>query len=86
MVSYEEIEAAALDLPRAERERLAVSLIRSLDDDLLDIDRDVVVAAWMDEIDERWRQYLAGEMDAVSATEVIADARKRLSRSPGPPS
>lgn len=68
----EQIESEALSLPRQVRARLAERLIASLDDDP-EIER-----AWEEEAERRYQAYLAGEMEAFPATDVIAEARARL--------
>lgn len=70
----EQLEAAALSLPRSERARLAERLLASLDEDP-DVD-----AAWREEVRRRIEQYRAGEIKSVPADEVFEEARKRLER------
>lgn len=69
-----ELEAAALSLPRAERARLAERLLASLDDEA-DVEE-----AWQDEVKRRLEAYRKGELEAVPASEVLQEARDRLSR------
>lgn len=39
--------------------------------------------AWEGEAERRYQQYLAGEMDSVSAADALADIRAELSSPPG---
>ncbi|MEJ2187370.1 MAG: addiction module protein [Gemmatimonadota bacterium] len=70
----QELESAALSLPRAEKARLAERLLASLDEDP-DVD-----AAWRDEVRRRLAVYRAGEMESIPADEALKQARKRLER------
>lgn len=68
----EDIEAAALQLPTAERAHLAERLLISLDED------DEILAAWVAEAERRGDAYERGEMKAIDFDEAIAQARARL--------
>ncbi len=68
----ETLEAEALKLPRSHRARLAEALISSLDDD------SDAEEAWENEADRRYQQYLAGEEEAIPATEALAQIRSEL--------
>jgi putative addiction module component (TIGR02574 family) len=68
----DEVESAALQLPREERARLAERLIASLEEDG-EIER-----AWIEEAERRYERYRAGEARVVPAAEVIARMRDRL--------
>lgn len=70
----EELEAAALSLPRGERARLAERLLASLDEE------GEVEEAWRDEVRRRLEAYRKGEMEAVPANKVLEEARDRLSK------
>jgi putative addiction module component (TIGR02574 family) len=70
----QELESAALSLPRAERARLAERLLASLDEDP-DVD-----AAWRDEVPRRLAAYRAGELESIPADEALKKARTRLER------
>lgn len=70
----EELEAAAMSLPRAERARLAERLLASLDDEA-DVEE-----AWREEVRRRLEAYRKGEMEAVPASKVLEEARDRLSK------
>ena len=67
----EELEAAALALPRTERARLAKHLIDSLDEE------DEVEAAWKVEVRQRLQAYRAGELETEDSQDVFDAAQKR---------
>lgn len=71
MSPSEQLEAAALALPRSERARLAQRLLESLDEE------PEVEAAWRDEVRRRLDAYRAGEETTVSREEVVREARRR---------
>jgi putative addiction module component (TIGR02574 family) len=75
----EQLEAEVLDLPLRERARLARRLIASLDVDT-DQDPAEVERAWKEEIRRRLEEYRAGNVQAIPAAEVFAEARARLRR------
>lgn len=68
----EDIEAAALQLARAERAKLAERLLVSLDED------DEILATWVEEAERRGDAFDRGEMGAIDFDEAIAQARARL--------
>ena len=68
----EELEAAALSLPPNERARLARRLIVSLEEE------DEVGEAWRHEVKRRLEAYRGNEVESPSATEVMEEARERL--------
>ncbi|HEU0078881.1 MAG TPA: addiction module protein [Longimicrobiaceae bacterium] len=68
----EEVESAALQLPREERARLAERLISSLEEE------SEVERAWIEEAERRYARYRAGETRVVPAAEVIARMRERV--------
>ena len=68
----EDIEAAALQLARAERAHLAERLLASLDED------DEILAAWVEEAERRGDAYERGEMGAVDFDESIARLKAKL--------
>lgn len=70
----EQLEAAALALPAQERARLAERLLASLDED------SEIEQAWAEEVRRRLEQFRAGEIAAVAAEDVFAEARRRLQR------
>jgi hypothetical protein len=79
-MTVEQLEAEALKLPAHERARLAQRLLASLDEDP-EIER-----AWEDVAEARYQQYLAGEVETVSASEALAEIGRRSEarrRSPG---
>jgi putative addiction module component (TIGR02574 family) len=69
-----DLEAVLLALPRSERARLAERLLASLDEE------SEVEEAWAAEIRSRLERFRAGELDAVSASSVHQEARRRLKR------
>lgn len=68
----QQIESAALELPRHERARLAERLLHSLDQD------EAVEDAWAMEIERRVAEYRAGTLKALPGDDVLAEARARL--------
>ena len=68
----EDIEAAALQLARAERAHLAERLLISLDED------DEILAAWVEEAERRGDAYERGEMGAVDFDESIVRLKAEL--------
>lgn len=68
----EEVEAAALQLPREERARLAARLLNSLDQ------QPHYEEAWAAELRERIRAFKAGEMKAISEEQALAEAEELL--------
>ncbi|MBA2661973.1 MAG: addiction module protein [Bradymonadaceae bacterium] len=69
----EELEAAALALPRAERARWIRQLIVSLDEE------DDIEEAWHDEVRQRLESYHRGQAKLIDADEALSAARSRLS-------
>jgi len=65
------IKAAALKLPRADRGKLAVTLLSSLDKD----EPEEVERAWVEEADRRYRAYKAGKTSGAPAMQALAKAR-----------
>lgn len=63
----EDLEAAALSLPRGERARLAERLIASLDEDA------EIEKAWREEIQRRVAELRAGEAKTIPAEEVFEE-------------
>lgn len=70
----EELHAAVLSLPRAERARLAERLLASLDEE------GEVEEAWREEARCRLEAYREGNMETTSAGQVMEEARDRLKR------
>lgn len=68
----EELEAAALSMPRGERARLAERLLASLDEGA------EIEDAWAAEVRRRLEAYRNGEIEAVPAEDVIREARRRV--------
>lgn len=71
----EELEAAALSLPRGERARLAERLLASLDEDA------EIEEAWAAEVRRRLDAYRKGDIEAVPAEDVVREARRRVAGS-----
>jgi len=68
----EELEAAALMLPRSERARLAERLIVSLDEDA------EIEQAWVVEVRRRLEAFRKGELVALPMEDVLREARQRV--------
>lgn len=69
----EDIEAAALQLPKAERAHLAERLLVSLDED------DEILVSWVAEAERRGDAFERGEMGAIDFDESIARLKAKLS-------
>ncbi len=72
-----DIENAALELDPEHRARLALRLIDSLDSNQR-LSKDEIERLWLVEAEERLRQLESGEVQAVPANEVFAEARNSL--------
>ncbi len=72
MSSIEQLEAEVLNLPAADRSRLAERLLTSLEED------DEIMAAWVEEAERRADAFERGEIGAADFEEVIARARVGL--------
>ena len=70
--TVEQIEAEALNLPIADRARLAEHMIASLDADA------EIEKAWAKEIERRVHALDSGSVKCVPAAEVFAEIRNRL--------
>jgi len=68
----EEVESAALQLPRKVRARLAERLIASLDEE------DEIEQAWNEEIERRVREVDSGEVKLIPGKQVMDRIRARL--------
>jgi putative addiction module component (TIGR02574 family) len=68
-----EVEAAAMQLPRARRAEIAARLIASLDDEESRLER-----AWAAELRERVRAVKAGEMKLLTEEEADAEVEELL--------
>ena len=71
-MTVEQLEAEALKLPLHERAQLAERLLASLGED------PEIAQAWEDVAEQRYRLYLAGEMQTVSASDALAEIRAEL--------
>ena len=72
MSSIEQLEAEILNLPAADRSRLAERLLMSLEED------DEIMAAWRAEAERRADAFERGEIEAADFEEAMARARARL--------
>lgn len=68
----EDIESAAMQLPRAERARLAERLITSLDED------SEIEQVWAEEIDRRVRELRSGKAQSIPGEQVFAELKDIL--------
>lgn len=71
MATLEELEAAALELPREDRARLA----ERLEESLLSDDERAIREEWIDVAERRLDEIRAGAVTLVSDEEAIAHAR-----------
>ena len=71
----EDIVTAVLALPAVERAALVDALLKSLDKPDPEIER-----LWAKEAEERLAAYDRGEIEAIEAEEVFAEARERLKK------
>lgn len=74
ITDFKEIENSALKLDENHRAELAKRLIASLDQQM---DQDIE-QAWIDEVNRRKKELDTGEVDPISAEEVLSNARKLL--------
>lgn len=72
--TLDQLQAAVLALPEAERARLADKLLASLDEDV------EIETAWRTEVRDRLAAYERGDVAAVPADDVLAKARKIVGR------
>lgn len=70
--TLEALEAAALQLSTAERSKLAERLLVSLEED------DEILAAWVEEAEQRGDAFDRGEIQAIDVDDAIAQARARI--------
>jgi putative addiction module component (TIGR02574 family) len=73
-MDFETIERESLNLPVADRAKLAHELLESLDD----LPPQEIDMLWMAEAERRWKAFEAGEMAAIPAEEVMRKARALL--------
>ena len=79
MSALESLLEQALQLPDAERGKLAMQLLRTLDpEDEDEVSKDEWEAAWSAEIDRRVREVDDGGAELLDGDEVLADARAWL--------
>ncbi|HEU0014399.1 MAG TPA: addiction module protein [Longimicrobium sp.] len=70
----EEVESAAMQLPRSSRARLAEKLLGSLDEE------DEIEAAWNEEIERRVREIDSGQVKLIPGRQAMAELRARIRR------
>lgn len=68
----EDIEAAALQLASGDRAKLAERLLISLEED------DEILAAWVEEAEQRGEAHERGEMGAIDFDESVTRLKARL--------
>ncbi|MDZ7693632.1 MAG: addiction module protein [Balneolaceae bacterium] len=76
ITDFNEIENSALKLDENHRAKLAKRLLESLDQQ---IDQEIE-QAWIDEVNRRKKELDSGEVDPISAEEVLSNARKLLEK------
>lgn len=69
---FEDIEAAALQLPTSDRAKLAERLLITLEED------DEILASWVAEAERRADAFDRGEMEVIDFDESIARLKARL--------
>ncbi|MDZ7805364.1 addiction module protein [Thiohalophilus sp.] len=75
--SINDLEKEVFALPREDRARIALDLIRSLDKDDEPISREEWEAAWSEEIRRRLEDIQEGRVELLDAEQVMADLRAR---------
>ena len=75
--TLEQLRSEALRLPMEGRARLAATLLESLEGGAERVEREIE-EMWANEAEQRLRRHEAGEVEAVPATEVLADIRQRI--------
>jgi putative addiction module component (TIGR02574 family) len=76
-LTTQELFAAALSLPEAQRAELARNLLESLDDGE-DISPDEWTAVWSDEIERRMDEIRSGKAKLIDGDEALRRVRDRL--------
>ena len=76
MNTFEDLQNEVLRLPSADRGRLAIAVLDSLDDEPVDDD---VAKAWADEVLARSAAYSRGELKAVDWREAMQEIDADLS-------
>lgn len=77
MNSFEELQNQVLNLPAADRGRLALVVLDSLDDEPVD---EGVAEAWATEVLERSAAYSRGELQAVDWREALKEMENDLDK------
>jgi putative addiction module component (TIGR02574 family) len=75
MASLKDIEKEIFQLPPHERAILARNLIRSLENEDLDVDCE---ALWITEADRRYQELKNGKVKGIPAKQVFDEARSRF--------
>ncbi|MDZ7661049.1 addiction module protein [Thiohalophilus sp.] len=75
--SINDLEKEVFALPREDRARIALDLIRSLDKDDEPISREEWEAAWREEIQQRVQDVHEGRVELVDAEEALAELRAK---------
>ena len=73
-MDFETIERESLNLPAADRAKLAHELLESLDA----LPPQDIEALWVAEAERRWKAFEAGEMVGIPAEEVMRRSRELL--------
>lgn len=76
MNTFEDLQNEVLRLPSADRGRLAIAVLDSLEDEPVDDD---VAKAWADEVQARSTAYTRGELNAVDWREALQEIDADLS-------
>jgi hypothetical protein len=91
VLTVDQLESAALSLPRPGRRRILKTLLDSLEAEPgPDAEWIAEVRAWMlkterevdEEADRRFRAFQAGELSSVPAKEALAELRKHIEQRP----
>jgi hypothetical protein len=77
VTDFNKIEKSALKLDKSDRAELAKSLLFSLEEKEIDQE---IEQAWIEEVARRKKELQSGEVESVSAEEVIANARELLQK------
>lgn len=81
MNTFEDLQNEVLKLPSADRGRLAVAVLDSLEDEPVD---EGVAEAWADEVLARSAAYSRGELKAVDWREALQEIEADLNEMPRP--
>lgn len=81
MNTFEDLQNEVLKLPSADRGRLAIAVLDSLEDEPVD---EGVAEAWADEVLARSAAYSRGELKAVDWREALQEIEADLNEMPRP--